>query len=118
MSIKGDVHELNLINAEIKRLSTHLRELRKSAKEANSRIAKYLEEKEQPGVKYKGNAVVLEHSTKRIGKKKKDQEEDALQVLRDNGVHNARDVLDQILEARRGETVDYNKIKIKRLPDS
>jgi hypothetical protein len=117
MSIKGDVIELNLINAEIKQLSNRTRSLRKKAKEVEARILNYLQEKEQPGVKYNGTAVIIENKTKRASKKSKDREVDALQVLKDNGIQNARDVLDQIIEARKGESIPNQKIRIKKLSD-
>jgi len=115
MSIKGDVNELKNINTEIKQLTARTRSLRQKAKSAEARILNYLKEKEQPGVKYNGTAVVIETKTKRASKKAKDREGDALQVLKDHGIHNARDVLDEILEARKGESVPNHKIKIKKL---
>lgn len=113
MSIKADVNELYLINSEIKRLTKRLKELRKIAETINTRITDYLKEKDQPGVKYKGNEIRITQKTKRISKKKKEQEDDVLQILRNNGIDNPRDVLEQIIEARKGEAVDYSKIIIK-----
>jgi hypothetical protein len=117
MSIKGDVNELNLINAEIKQLGTRSRTLRKKAKEVEARIITYLNEKEQPGLKYNGTAIVIENKNKRASKKSKDREFDALQILKNNGIQNARDILDEIMEARKGQSIPNQKIKIKKLSD-
>jgi hypothetical protein len=113
MSIKADVNELYLINSEITRLRKRIKELNKIAQIINTRITAYLTEKEQPGVKYKGNEIRLTQKTKRISKKKKEQEDDVLEILMNNGINNAKDVLKQIIEARKGEPVDYTKIEIK-----
>ena len=66
MSIKGDVTELKEINKEIKRLNDRKRILNKRVKVVEQKIIKFLESKEQPGVKYQGTAVLLEskNSTK------------------------------------------------------
>jgi hypothetical protein len=113
MSVKNNLNELNKINTEIKRLSENIRNLRSSAKEVESRVVGYLNEKEQPGVKYNGNSVVIENKEKRAPKKKEDREEDALKILRLHGIHNARDVLNELLEARKGDRVNHQKLKIK-----
>lgn len=115
MSIKGDVNELKQINAEIKRLSARTRNLRSQAAEVEQRIINYLNEKEQPGLKYSGTAIVVESKPKRMAKKKTEREEDAIRILRDHGVHNANDVLEELLEARRGDPVEHQRIKIKKL---
>ena len=115
MSIKGDVNELKQINTEIKRVSEHLRNLRKMAKEIETRIINYLSEKEQPGLKYKGNAIILENKLKREHKKNKDKQEDALKVLKNYGIENPDEVLSEIMEARKGEKIEQQKIKFKNI---
>jgi hypothetical protein len=116
MSIKSDVEELNKLGVEIKSLSTQIRFLRQQSAEVEGRILNFLREKEQPGVKYKGTAVLIENKQKRAPKKSKDREIDALGVLERHGISNPQEVYDQIMEARKGEEVDTPKIKIKKLP--
>lgn len=115
MSIKGYVNELNQLNAEIKRLQARTRLLRQKSKKVEEHIVKYLQEKDQPGVKYKGTAIVMENKPKRLLKKTKEREEDALEVLRSHGVENADKVLKEIMEARKGDSVNTTKIKIKQI---
>lgn len=117
MSIKGEVNELKNINVEIKRVSLYLRNLRQQAKDSEKRIIDYLNEKEQPGLKYEGNAILVENKTKRKIRKKTELQEDALRILRENGVHNASSVLEELMESRKGESVDHQKLKIKKLQE-
>ena len=115
MSISGDVNELNEINAEIKRVSLHLKNLRTRAKLVEERIVNYLREKDQPGVKFQGRAIILENKSKRVAKKKSQKEADALRILEDYGVHNPEKVLEEVLEARKGYPQEVQKLKIAKI---
>jgi hypothetical protein len=117
MSIKNDVKELNLLNTEIKRLSVNTKNLKNQAKEVEKRIISYLNSKEQHGVKYSGTAVIVENKLRRQGKKKTERENDAIRILTNNGVHNANSVLEELLEARRGDNVEHQRLKIKKIQD-
>ena len=114
-TIKADVNELNCIKEEIRRLSFRLKDLRKKASDVEGRIISYLEEKQQPGVKYKGTAIIIENKNRKVRKKKNQLEEDALDVLKQHGVSNAHEVLGQILKARSGEVVTCSKLKIQKI---
>jgi hypothetical protein len=115
MSVKGDVQEIGEIDLELKRLNSRARELRQLRKAATERVVEFLEAQDQPGVKYQGTAVVLDTHTRRSAKPPKDREADAIDVLRNHGVENAREVLEELLEARKGAEVSNSKIKIKRI---
>lgn len=115
MSIKADINELNQVNAEIKRLGDLGRTLKKQAKVIESRILEYLQSKEQPGVKFNDTAIIVENKVKRGSKKTAERENDAIRILEDNGIDNAKQVLNQILEARKGDEEEIKKIKIKKI---
>jgi hypothetical protein len=115
MSVKGDVQEIAEIDLELKRLNSRARELRRLRKIATERIVEFLEEQDQPGVKYQGTAVVLNNQVRRGVKPAKDREADAIDVLRNHGIDNAREVLEELLEARKGAEVANRKITIKRI---
>ena len=118
MSIKGDVHELKQLNSEIKRLQTQLKELRKHAKEAEARIIAYLNEKQQFGVKHQNTAIVVETKPKRLLKKIKEKDDDAMRILRNHGVDNAKEVLEEILNARKGEETEISMVKIRNIKNT
>jgi len=115
MSIKNDIVELDQINTEIKRLYTEMRVLRKRAKNIEDRILIYLKEKDQPGLKYNNTAVVVENKDRALPKKKSESEHDIIRVLRDNGVDDPLSVYKQINEAKKGEIVEKQKLRFKKL---
>jgi len=113
--IKSYVNELNQINAEIKHVSCHLRTLRKKSKEVEENIIIYLRQKDQPGLKYNGTAILVESKPKRTAKKRVEMEEDSLRVLEDRGIDDPQAVLKEIMEARRGCETEQDRIKIKKI---
>lgn len=117
MSIQGKVNELHSIQRELKTLRTRGADLRKRSKEIEQEIDDYLVAKDQPGLKYKGMAIIREDKTVRRAKKKIDARNDSIDVLEKYGVHGAEQVLEELLEARRGSPTIRNKLKIKKFKD-
>ena len=115
MTIQNDVRELNQLNAEIKRLSAEARTLRKRAKEAEARIADYLKAKDQPGLKYEGQAIVLEQVTKRPARKKVEYEERAIDVMESHGVKDPERLWKELSESRRGSPQEVSKLKVRKV---
>ena len=109
------VSELQNLNIELKRIKKTSSELRKKIKIVESNIMEYLKEKQQPGVKYHDTAIVIENKSKRTSKPKKDKEEDALRILEEYGIRDSKNVLEQILDARKGDEIEINKLKIKKI---
>lgn len=115
MSIRNYIDEIKNLNIELKRLNKASAIIRKNIKDVEKNIIDYLDQKEQPGVKYQDFAVIVENKTKHTSKKKKDIEEDSLRILEEYGISNPQSALKEILEARRGEEVDNKKLKIKKI---
>jgi len=113
MSIQGRLNELNSIKNELKSLRARSSQLRNRAKNIEDEINQYLDSKDQPGLKYKGVAIMRENKTKRKYKRPKDKDTDALGVLENHGVSNAQDVLKELMEARKGSPAEYRKLKFK-----
>ena len=115
MSIQGKVNELNSIKNELKSLRIRGAILRKRAKEIEDEIDAYLDMKDQPGLKYKGTAIIRETSTKRRVKKKNEQKTDAIYVLEKHGIESPEKVFDELMEARRGSPTEQRKLKFKQI---
>ena len=115
MNIQASVNELQNLNIELKRIKNNASDLRKKIKIVETNIMEYLKEKQQPGVKYQNTAILIENKSKRTSKPKKDREEDALRILEECGISDSKNILDQILDARKGEEVEINKLKIKKI---
>ena len=117
MSISRDVNELNQLNTEIKRLSAQLKNLRTQAKAVNERIADYLHQKDQPGLRFQGQAIFLEDKSVRKPKKKSEREDAAILILRGYGIDNPEGVLTELLESRKGSPQKVQKLKIKNIQE-
>lgn len=111
MSIKGDVEELNKINAEIKRVLGHLKKLRATKRELEKRVTDYLKEKDLPGVKHQDIVIRLDSKPKQISKGKTMREQAVFDLLASSGVANPRDVMEKIKKAGK-ETKETNVLKI------
>lgn len=116
MSIKSYVDELEQLQIEIKRNNIHNRTLRQRSKELEANIANYLAEKGQTGLKYHGKAIVLENKESRPQKKKKEKEVDIISFFEKLGVENPNDAYTRLQEVQRGEPIEQQKIKFKKLP--
>ena len=114
MSIKADVTELEAIRAEIKILNERRKKLKEREKGIEARIAEYLKAKDQHGVKHHGTAIILEEKERPGPKKPKDRDADAMQVLEKYGVKDTQKALKEIMDARKGEAVVKESLKIKK----
>lgn len=114
-SAKADVMELNELKIEIKRVAKTLKDLRIREKTIESRLAKYLSETNQPGIKYGATAIVLEEKTPNARKKKKEVEEDTLAVLKRHGISNPEEAMKDLVAARKGSPVFQQKIRLQKI---
>jgi glutamine synthetase adenylyltransferase len=117
MSIKGDVMELESIRFELKGLTDKRKKLKEKEKAVEVRISEYLKSKDQPGLKHHGTAIILEEKDQQAPKKAKDRDVDAMSVLEKYGVKDTEKVLKEIMQARKGETIVKEKLKIKKYKD-
>jgi hypothetical protein len=110
--IASIITELKEITNEIRNRSLELTKLRKRKTKLEEQLVKFLEEKKQPGIKYKGIAVIAEDKTKRVAKKKVEKFDDCVNVLRHYGVQNAEKICTELLESVKGNEVATKKVKI------
>jgi hypothetical protein len=116
MSIKMSVEELKSLNSEIRLNNIRNKELRKRVKELENSITTYLHIKEQNGLKYNGQAIVLEQRSKHTIKKKKEKEEDVRLWLSSLGVNDTDSAYEKLQEVLRGESIEHQQLKFKNLP--
>jgi vacuolar-type H+-ATPase subunit I/STV1 len=115
MSIKSYLDELENLQAEIKRNNTRNKILRQRIKELEANIRDYLEQKGQHGLKYNGNAIIVEQRERRPAKKKKDREADVLSLLESLGIEDPSYVYNKLQEIQKGEPIAEQKIKFKKI---
>jgi lipopolysaccharide biosynthesis regulator YciM len=106
--------KLTQLNAEIKRISLHLKNLRHQKEETESDITKYLEEVNQPGIQYKNLIVLNKQYKQQKSKNKEDRNKSMMEVLENNGIRNSQDVLKQLIECSK-DTIDKNKLHVKEI---
>jgi hypothetical protein len=108
------VTELKSLTDDIKVRNNELKKLRKRKEELEKKIEEFLIEKDQPGVKYRDVAVVIEKNHyKRVAKKKNQKEEDCINILKHYGIGNAEKICNEMFESLKGDEVPKNTIKIK-----
>lgn len=114
MSIQSQVNELNAITTELKALRVRSKALKLQAKKIEKEIDDYLVAKDQPGLKYKGTAIIRCVETKHKLKKKNEQKSDCIQILENYGVDNPEKVLEELTKAKKGSPVEQNKLKFTK----
>lgn len=117
MSIKTYVDELEQIQIEIKRNNTRNKLLRARTKELEYNIANYLAEKGQHGLKYKGRAIIIENKERRPAKNKKQKQKDIISLFQELGVENPQEAYNLLQDTQKGETIEEQKIKFKKIPN-
>lgn len=107
------LRDLKTVTTEIKRLNAQVKLLRIKKKEIEDSIMEYLHEVDQPGVKYGDLVVMHKERTTHKRLKKKEKEENAVSVLENMGVMNAKEALQTILESMKGEETVVESLQIR-----
>jgi|LauGreDrversion4_2_1035121.scaffolds.fasta_scaffold01314_4 hypothetical protein len=104
--------ELKELNNELKIRNEEIKKLRERKKQIEENLCKFFEEKKQPGIKYKGLAVVAEDKTARVKKKKAEKTQDCINVLKHYNIHNAEKIYNELLETMKGDEISKKTVKI------
>ena len=115
MSLKSCIEELESINKELVLITLKRKKLFDSKKKIEENIKNILKEKEQPGVKHHGIAYKIDTKETRQNKKKQDQFKDIINILKKNNIDNPEKVLNDINEAKKGEYITKEKLKIEKI---
>lgn len=115
MSIQADIREIESIMAELKRLTIRRKQLNEQKQKVEERIQAYLKSKEAPGVKHNGFAIILDEKEKHDKKPKKEQIQDSLAVLQKYGIQDTQKVFQELMEAKKGEMIIKEKVKIQKI---
>ena len=118
MSIKPTITELDKIKAEIARNNGLNRALRQRAKVLEAQISTYLRTKAPTGVKWGDRTIVLETGERRPAKSKSDKERDVISLLEELGVNDPRNAYGRLVDAQKGESIEHQKLKIKKIKQS
>jgi hypothetical protein len=111
--IPGLIIELKEISTEIINKSKEIAKLKYRKKHIEEQLCKFFDEKNQPGVKYKGVAVVAEEATTRTRKKKIEKENDCIGILKKNNVNNPEKIYKEIMDKMKGDEVTKKRVRIQ-----
>ena len=115
MSIKAYVEELEQIQTEIKYNNNRNKLLRVRGKELELNISDYINTKGQHGLKYKGQAILLENRDKRTIKNKKDKEASVISLLEELGISDPEGTYNRIIDVQRNDPIPEMKLKFTKL---
>jgi hypothetical protein len=110
--VAANLNKLNNLNVEINRLSQVLKDLRLQKSHIEDEIVEYLRATDQSGIEYNGMFIENKFFKKQHSKTKDDREQSMIRVLENNGIHNSKEVLEQLLKSTK-DVVEGNKLKIK-----
>lgn len=111
MSVQGDLHELNSLNTEIKRLLGTIKQYRKQKTIIEKRIIEWLKTQGTNGLKYNDQAILLETKNTRVKPKKNEKVDNIVSVLRKHNLQVPDDVVNEILDAQKGKEIKNDKLK-------
>lgn len=106
--------EKDSLQTELKRIKIRLKALGDREAVLEENLQTYCRETGKPGVRYNNTIVMLETKTVRARKKKAQQRADQAEVLRSRGINPDDTLLNALEEARRGEAVETQRLKVQR----
>lgn len=109
----SDMKELRNITKELKDMGQKMRALRVREKELKSNILTYLQNTNQPGVRFDELVVMQDEKFSHLKKNKKEREECIIQTLEQAGISDSKAVYDSIQNASKGEIYTARKLKVK-----
>lgn len=112
MSIANSLAEMESINKEIKNLTEALKPLRKRKSELEEVILKYMNDKDQAGLKYKDMILLQEKGVAHMKKKKDEKIQSLKGVLEKAGMHPSQDLMDKIVGSLKGKSIEKTKLKV------
>jgi len=113
--IESHINEIKELENDSIRLKKLIKDVNTRKKKIEEHIRKYLESKDQIGLKYRDVAVIAQPTTKRSRIKKKDQVVHVQSVLEKNGIRVKSDVIEKMIEQLKGEEKESVKIKLTNL---
>lgn len=115
MSLREYIDELTKLNLEISRNLSNNKKIRVRTKELEEMIKDYMGHKKQSGIKYNGQAILLENKEKRTIKPKKEKKHDSIKFLQSLGLEKPEEVYLQLEEVKKGNTIEHSKLKFTKL---
>jgi methylphosphotriester-DNA--protein-cysteine methyltransferase len=114
-SITGIVSELATIEKELQSLRSQVKKLNKRKADLEQEVIRFMESKEQTGLKYKGMRIEAREQEAHRRLKKGEKEESIKDTLRRQGVHDPDRAYTELIKSMKGSPEHKVKIKISKL---
>lgn len=117
LPLRSQIIELEELKKEISRRKNELKELRIREKNLEQSVISYLNERNHAGVKYNGNAILLQEKKLRKKKKKADREAEVINLLSQEGIDpdKCKLMVKNIMEGIKGEQTIEKGVSIRAL---
>jgi hypothetical protein len=113
--IASSINELKELENESSRLKKQLKEINLRKKKLEENIKKYLEAKDQIGLKYRDVAVIAQPTTTRTRVKKQEQIERIQLYFENSGMRVKPEIIEKMIEQLKGEEKETVKIKLTNI---
>lgn len=117
MSIQAKISELHSLKQELSSIQKKASVMRKRMKQLELDIVAYLDSTNQPGIKYKGLAILKQEKQTSKIRPRKEQKENIINILYKSGIDNAEKVYDEIEKSKKGSPAEKKKLVIKNNVD-
>ncbi len=111
MSISILIQDLTHMNAEIKKTSTYLSEIKKKQNEIEQSIILFLQTHNLPGFKYEGKIYMSQSSKKYRKKNTTEKVEHVKNILEKSGGRVDNDIISDVFTVFKSKPVEIQKLK-------
>ena len=111
-SVQAAINEMNLLKLEIKRHIDAMSILKARTKVLETEIVDFLKIKDQSGLKYKNQNIVLTETSKVSRKPKKNQVSDLRIWLQNKGITNLDQACLDVMQIQKGSVTKVKKLLI------
>ena len=112
--ISAMIKEANQLTVEIHRHNKLIKEYRQRKREVEEQILTYMGNNSFPAIQYNDSTVVLaETKTKKKPKRKEERDRDSLEIMRNYGIENPEELLNDLNNNRYGAEENVSVLKIR-----
>ena len=110
MSITSHLSELESVKKELQRIKLQVKKLNDRKSTLEESIQDWFVKNNQTSIKYNNKVISIKDTTSSKRKKKTEKIEDFKNILKNNGIYNNNRIINQLLEANKGNKISSTKL--------
>lgn len=110
MSITSYLSELESIKRELQRLKLQTKKLNERKSNLEEYVQDWFIKNNQTSVRYNNKIISIDNTTVRKRKKKQEKMNDFENILKNNGIFNTKQIINQLLDANKGNQISSTKL--------